>query len=188
MGAALEELECPTGMNRRFDEADDMVIGLGVVGSLAKEVQQLSCTADGGSFTLTFRGQTTGAVPFDGVPADLEAALNMLRSIGRVIVTGDTTSSAICDGDGQDTSITFITELANVPPITTDVTALTNSGSAGSATVTTTTGGKGYILECGGKGTCDRPSGTCKCWPGWASSDGYGNHGSRGDCGFSSVQ
>lgn len=142
----------------------------------------------GGTFTLTFRGETTGPVAFDAVPSNLETALEMLRSIGQVTVVGDTASSPLCSGGGSATVITFETELANVPLVTTTTTTLTKSGGSATAIIATTTGGKGIILECGGKGICDKPSGTCKCWDGWTSSDGFGAHGQRGDCGFSSIQ
>ena len=38
-------------------------------------------------------------------------------------------------------------------------------------------------VECSGRGLCDRDSGVCVCFPGYASSDGVGGVGTQGDCG-----
>ena len=37
--------------------------------------------------------------------------------------------------------------------------------------------------ECAGRGLCDDQIGTCTCYPGYVTSDGRGNAGTRGDCG-----
>jgi hypothetical protein len=39
-------------------------------------------------------------------------------------------------------------------------------------------------IECSGRGHCDILTGTCKCFRGYGSSDGLGNMGDFGDCGF----
>lgn len=52
------------------------------------------------------------------------------------------------------------------------------------ATTTATTTGTREFIECSGRGLCDRVSGVCNCFYGYASSDGLGNRGTRGDCGY----
>ncbi len=42
------------------------------------EIQYLLCTANSGSFTITFRGNTTAAIAFDASISDLEKALEAL--------------------------------------------------------------------------------------------------------------
>ena len=43
--------------------------------------------------------------------------------------------------------------------------------------------GKREYLECSNHGICDYATGTCLCYHGFKSSDGYGNSGTIGDCG-----
>merc|ERR1719163_1901972 len=42
-------------------------------------------------------------------------------------------------------------------------------------------------VECSDRGLCDRAEGICTCFTGFASSDGDGNSGSRGDCGHQLI-
>ncbi|MDT8299987.1 MAG: flagellar hook-basal body complex protein [Sedimentisphaerales bacterium] len=46
------------------------------------EVQTISSTATGGTFTLSFGGQTTGALTWDDTAADIQTALEALSTIG----------------------------------------------------------------------------------------------------------
>ncbi len=64
--------------------------------------------AGGGSFTLTFAGATTGAIPFHATAAELQAALEALPTIGmgNVLVTG---------GSGAAWAVEFIAALGNSP-------------------------------------------------------------------------
>ena len=48
--------------------------------------------------------------------------------------------------------------------------------------VTTATTTNNY--ECGLKGICNRDTGLCECFDAYVSSDGFGNRGTRGDCGY----
>lgn len=63
---------CPTG--------DDAVI------SGVAEKQTLTCTRSSGTFTLTFRQQTTAPIAFDASAAAVQQALEDLTTIGRVQV------------------------------------------------------------------------------------------------------
>jgi len=51
------------------------------------EVQTISSTATGGTFTLSFGGQTTGALTWDDTAADIQTALEALSTIGAGNVT-----------------------------------------------------------------------------------------------------
>lgn len=94
------------------------------------EVQTLTITATGGTYTLTYDGQTTAAIAWDANAAAIDAALEALSNIG----AGDVTVA----GAGPYT-ITFTGALAqtDVSQLTVDATSLTG----GTATLTTTTGG-----------------------------------------------
>ncbi|MGZ5386436.1 MAG: prolyl oligopeptidase family serine peptidase [Solirubrobacterales bacterium] len=97
------------------------------------EVQAVSVTATGGTYTLTFDGQTTAAIAFDATAPQLDAALEALSNIG----AGDVTVSSPSAGNYN---VTFANALArtNVAEITADSTGLTG----GTASVSTTTPGE----------------------------------------------
>lgn len=68
---------CPTG--------DDPFTGTAINPSAQQynEKQQVVCVATGGSFTLSFRGETTGLIPWDASAAKVKAALQVrLRPAG----------------------------------------------------------------------------------------------------------
>ena len=104
----------------------------------SNEVQTLSIDATGGTFTLTFRGQTTGAIPFDVSAAELQAFLEGLSSVGA-------DNLSVVDNGGGTFSINFIGALGrmNVPEMTGDGTGLT--GGAGLA-IATVVDGKQFSL------------------------------------------
>lgn len=56
--------------------------------------------------------------------------------------------------------------------------------SVDSITVTELTAGTKEMIECSGRGLCDTSAGTCTCFKGYGSSDGMGNSGTLGDCGY----
>ena len=104
-----------------------------------KQVVYLSGPPTGGTFTLTFDGQTTGAIAFDASAATVDTALEALSNIGAgdVGVTGDA---------GGPWTVEFTGALAgvNVPLMTGSGSSLTGSGSV---TVATTTQGAGGTNE-----------------------------------------
>lgn len=61
------------------------------------EQQALTCNGTSGSFTITFRQQTTASVAFDDTLAELEWYLEELTSVGNVTVSG--AGSTVCDGN-----------------------------------------------------------------------------------------
>jgi hypothetical protein len=107
------------------------VIGTG--GSGTAEVQTVTVTGGptGGTFTLTFDGETTAPIDFDAVAADVQAALEGLPGVevGEVTVTGT----------GPYT-VTFTAAQGDVPQMTANG-ALLTGGTAPGVTVTTATPG-----------------------------------------------
>ena len=106
------------------------------------EVQSLVVDATGGTFTLTYAGQTTAAIAFDATAAAIQAALIALSNLaaGDVVCAGGPVNSS-------PVTITFGGTLAgrNVAQITTTATSLT--GGAGTATCTTSTAGVTPTLD-----------------------------------------
>lgn len=98
------------------------------------EVQTITISATGGTFTITYSGQTTSAIAYNATAATVQAALEALSNIavGDVSVTGSA---------GGPYSIEFIGTLGlqNVAAVTTNAGSLT--GGAGTAVVATPTPG-----------------------------------------------
>ncbi|WP_425619120.1 RHS repeat-associated core domain-containing protein [Anatilimnocola sp. NA78] len=90
-------------------------------GSSTNEVQEVTISnADGGTFTLTFSGQTTTALDWDATAGEVETALEALSNIDAVSVSGSA---------GGPFTITFEGSLAgeNVEPLVANTSALTNT-------------------------------------------------------------
>lgn len=125
--------------NLLLTENDNVVVadggypGTGSVTAGTAEVQTVTVTGSptGGTFTLTYQGQTTGPIDFDASTAEVQAALDALPNVfpGDVVVTGS----------GPYT-LTFDEQLGNVPELTADGSGLTG-GVAPDVTVATTTPG-----------------------------------------------
>lgn len=163
------------------------------------EIQILQCIADGGSFTLAFRQQETSAIPHNATAAEVEAALELLSSVTDVSVAL-LNSSAVCTTGGEGlVSISFDTVFGDVPAVCADISELrddTNSnGNPGTGVIaiavdgesihnTTSVMGTTENDYCNNRGICDFRTGECHCFMSWASSDGKGNIGDRGDCGY----
>ena len=91
-------------------------------------VQKSTSVAISGDLALEFRGQRTGYLPYTSSAYDVEAALEALSTIGSVAVN----RSAPDENGGATWSITFLTELGDVPMLVAD--DLDMSGTAVSAT------------------------------------------------------
>lgn len=102
--------------------------------SAVNEVQTLSSTATGGTFTLSFNGETTGNIAFDASAATVKAALEALNSID--------VDEVSCGGGaipGTPITITFLGKWAaqDIPPLVVDNTLATG----GTAAIAETTKG-----------------------------------------------
>jgi len=106
----------PVRLPGGIDYAAGKVLGART-GSATNEVQTItiSGTPDGGTFTLTFYGQTTSAIAYNASAATVEATLEALSTIG--------TDNVACAGGalpGSAVTVTFQGDLAarNVPLLT----------------------------------------------------------------------
>ncbi|MFD4397212.1 hypothetical protein [Kitasatospora sp. NPDC058478] len=102
------------------------------------ETQTVTVTGGptGGTFTLTFNGQTTAPVPYNATPAQLRGALEALNNIaaGDVTVTGNA---------GGPYTVAFLGHFlgVNVAQMTASATGLTGGTSPAVNVATTTNGG-----------------------------------------------
>jgi hypothetical protein len=121
-------LSCDTA--DRSDCANDGLVSISIGNK--QEEQQIFCDSDVSStFQVTFMGYSTGYIESSGgsaedVENDVKAALESLPSVGRVSVS--TTQATFCatGGDLTGISVTFETELGDLPPMSISV----RSGSA----------------------------------------------------------
>lgn len=122
-----------TILSKRGDGRYERYVGTGSV-SAVNEVQTLTISATGGTFTLTFNGEQTAAIAWNAASSAVQSALVNLPSVqsGDVTVTGSA---------GGPYTITFGGNLGgqNVSTITTGAGSLT--GGSGTATIVVTTPG-----------------------------------------------
>lgn len=114
------------------------------------EVQTLSITGSptGGTYTLTFRGQTTAPIAYNAVNTAIETALQALSSVGA--------GNALVTGTGPFT-ITFAADLANqdLPPIVPSSQLTGGTTPAVSITTATPGSGSGVLTVTGAGWTID---------------------------------
>ncbi|OQR96950.1 tenascin-like protein [Achlya hypogyna] len=154
----------------------------------AAEVQTISCSASGGTLTLSFRGYSTAAIAYNAAPASVQSALQALPSIGRVAVVIPT--GALCGATTAAlTTITFLTNAGALPLLVPDSSRLTSTATVQLSVAQTTQGTTDNVL-CSGRGNCasskvriDTTTGRCMCAKNFVHSDGQGNLGTNADCG-----
>jgi len=107
--------------------------GAGPYAGGTAEVQTVTVTGvpTGGTFTLTYAGQTTAPIPFNATAAQLQAALENLPNLnpGDIVVTGTAPYQ-----------VTFTSELGNVGQMTASGAGLTGGTTPGVTVATTTPG------------------------------------------------
>lgn len=113
--------------------ADAGYTGVGAPVAGTAEVQTVTITGGptGGTFTLTYSGQTTAAIAFNAPAATVAAALNALSNLDGVAVTG---------AAGGPYTVTFPVSMGNAAQMTGDGSALTGGTTPAVAVATTTPG------------------------------------------------
>uniref|UniRef100_K3WZS8 EGF-like domain-containing protein n=1 Tax=Globisporangium ultimum (strain ATCC 200006 / CBS 805.95 / DAOM BR144) TaxID=431595 RepID=K3WZS8_GLOUD len=151
--------------------------------SQVDEVQTVSCAADGGRFTLSFRGETTRTIAASASPLAVETALERLRTVISVSVTFSTGITTACAAAGNVITITFHVPAGDLPPLTISSGSLTHSTATVSTGIAQLTQGSKEDAVCNNRGRCDEDTGTCICALHHASSNGQGGIGALDDCG-----
>ncbi len=173
---AKENAVIPTGFDcsRKRCPAGPATDGLG--GNLEK--QSVSCTlVSGHSFQLVFREAATEWLGAFATAAQVESALEALPTIGFVSV----------NGTGCNVDVVFDSELGALPTLRGNVRGSDDDSDGVQdevVSVAVATAGTRVAVECSGNGLCNQDTGLCECFAGFMSSDGNGNVGTRGDCGF----
>jgi hypothetical protein len=172
---------CPSG--------DDPLTGTTQIGPTNpvqfNEIQRVTCKADAGTFTLTFRGKTTERIPFDAKAADVQAYLEKLPTIGKGNVKIVMLGAQACTSFGTSWTVEFLQNFGSLPLMVTDKRRLlyANSLSSSQLVVAKLVEGTKEDAQCSNRGICDPTSGACTCSDFFDTSNGYNLPGTRGDCG-----
>ncbi|KAL7468809.1 hypothetical protein ACHAXS_009040, partial [Conticribra weissflogii] len=173
---------------RTCPEGDDPLTSAQV-----NDVQLVECHADFGTFTLSYGRDTTTPIPVEATLAELMEALNALPSLQgadpKVAVSWTGGVTQVCIDTGNLIQVTFLQNFGDLPLLIPDGTHLGQTSVANTPLVTVqkVVSGTKESDSCSNHGTCDEKLGLCQCMDDWITSDGYGNAGKRGDCGFRSA-
>eukprot|EP00600_Ochromonadales_sp_CCMP1393_P008969 CAMPEP_0174963692 /NCGR_PEP_ID=MMETSP0004_2-20121128/5468_1 /TAXON_ID=420556 /ORGANISM="Ochromonas sp., Strain CCMP1393" /LENGTH=1166 /DNA_ID=CAMNT_0016212339 /DNA_START=204 /DNA_END=3703 /DNA_ORIENTATION=+ len=186
-GPALSEYQCPFGYNPRLLDAwytanaSTTVLQANYTNNL--EIQEIYCHADGGTFQLSFRGETSRTIYANSSAYELQQTLEEMRTVGHVNVTYESGQSVLCSiTDVYRPNVTFLSELGLIPLLGVENKQVT--GYPEEVTIKRVqTGSAAGLRECSGLGECDRATGHCLCNPYQGASNGIGGQGPRGDCG-----
>ena len=112
---------------------------------LSDEVQSLTLKATAGTYTLSFEGEPSAAIPFDATAAEVQAALEAIPALGPL--PGNVALSGPAAGPYaiEFTAAKAETDVAELTP---DPTNLLNGEEPGTATVATTIPGGGALEVC----------------------------------------
>merc|ERR1719230_1156531 len=179
--------ECPSGDDPLTGTTSDTYNGVQY-----NEKQLITCTASGGTFTLSFRGETTDNIEYDATAdevLDYFEALSTVTNDFYTAVDVDFDDDAACSVSGNKFTIEFLQDFGDLPSIVADSSSLKMSIATSSAkiSIATTTDGSKEDNDCSDRGICDYTTGICSCSTGYDTSDGYGNEGQRGDCGYATA-
>lgn len=104
--------------NRGYDLSKGIIEGVGCIRAKLfflsnryhGHLQEVSCVATGGSFTLTFDGSETDSIPYDADEAALTSALEEISTIYNVVVEFLNGASRACHTDPSDSGfqVTFL--------------------------------------------------------------------------------
>ncbi|KAJ1442072.1 hypothetical protein B484DRAFT_356613 [Ochromonadaceae sp. CCMP2298] len=184
-GVACEKRSCPVGPDPTR--------------AVNHEVQLIDCRCHGttcqGGLHISFRNQQTPFIPYDASEELVAFRIRQfteMESVSVRLVEGD----KLCSEQGSVTRIEIT--LPHGPQPDFSVVAVAGLKSHPAKKIQVIAGGKhsqlntlifsqrGAIssVECSDRGRCNYLTGVCRCYDGFRSSDGLGEIGSRGDCGY----
>ena len=150
------------------------------------EIQKGVCKAGTGTFTLSFRGQTTRPIPYNARRAEMMEALHELTTITAVEVT--LFDDGACGNIKSTFIIEFLQEFGDLPIIVPDGTQLKfpDGDQEANIIMAQDTRGSKESEQCSNRGICDITTGYCTCSTNYKTSNGLSppGEGIRGDCGY----
>lgn len=170
--------------------------------SQVNEIQLLKCIAISGSFVLFYKGFPSETIPYNADAKQLEEAIEAIKLITDVKVSFSDPTLPVCNVDTNVVQIEFLEQFGPLSPLVPqiDTTMETSGGMVYiSADGETCFNDKNNVIfnsvkgtkeadACAGRGICSSDEGMCYCFDTngdeYFSSDGYGNPGNRGDCGY----
>ena len=175
-GYDCRQRSCKWGDNMRTHEATN---------TSSYEVQNIYCQASGGSFTLSFRGESTVSLDFNATLHEVTIALQDVSTVGRVKFGNDSYNNLhtpLCSTYGSFNNITFLSQMGDAPNLKIDAKGLW--GANVETSVDELIKGNKENAVCSNHGTCNEDTGLCECFAGWSSSNGDGDVGVHNDCGY----
>lgn len=165
------------------------------------EIQLIKCIATEGNFYLYYKGYPSKIIAHDATEETVKAALEDIPALTEVAVTFSVPGASACRIQTNVIKVEFSEQFGSLSPLV----AVMDATMATSGAVTVAADGitsftdslnintisvKGTKEDdlCANRGICMLADGTCTCFDAngdtYASSDGYGAAGDRGDCGF----
>lgn len=144
----------------------------------APEIQSVTCEGIQ-KIQLGFRDEYTDWLKAGSTELEIKNALMLLDSVDDVEVNFEMKGENSCSTKNppQNMLITFYNPGGDLP-------LLTMNGQGNLISIFEFQKGSTEQLDCAGRGNCDPIEGLCTCNYMFASSDGHGKTGTRGDCGF----
>ena len=187
-GHDCSQRSCPKG-----DDTSTEVCSNPSTGAPLTEVQRVRCAFQHGSslsppLHFEYKKRKSPQISATATAGEVQAAIEAIPGISnahiRVVSVEFDRGATICAPAGQkpvDTLITFDT--------TNDLEQLMVRGVDSSELLVSQQAEvvfNGHVENavCNNKGLCNAQEGVCECFSGWGSSDGSGQAGSLGDCGF----
>jgi hypothetical protein len=175
---------CPKG--------DDPLTGTNQISTLNplqyNELQRVTCRADGGTFSLTYKGKTSKRIPYNAIASDLQALIEDIPTVGKgnIKLVMSAPQACIDHHDGTVWTVEFLQDFGSLTLMVPDTRFLEMSNFVVGKilTVVKYVDGTKENLECSDRGTCDVQSGVCQCSNDFETSNGYNVEGVRGDCGY----
>lgn len=152
------------------------------------DIQRVSCRANGGTFTLQYKGKFSININHDAVATKLQAHIEAIPTVGKIKLVMNGPQACSDNGKGNTWTIEFLDDFGSLPLMVVDARKLYHNGAFEKLlTVVKFVDGTKEMAECSNRGICDTQSGVCTCSNDWDTSNGYNQPGSRGDCGYTPM-